>query len=265
MKRRIWIGLLALLLACAPLALSQKLKVAEYRVASEKIENPVTLAVVSDLHNSSFGGGQSELIAAIRAARTDALLLTGDVADSLDELDGVRMLLEGLGGEVPVYYVSGNHECQSGQLAEIKDALRELGARVLEGESELLPVGGVRIAGVDDPASLYRAEWRAQLDACRARDETFTVLLSHRPERVGNYDAGFDLVLAGHAHGGQVRIPGILNGLWAPNQGWFPKYAGGMYELGAGRMIVSCGLAKGALPRLFNRPELVIVRLEPEA
>ena len=74
----------------------------------------------------------------------------------------------------------------------------------------------------------------------------------------------FDLVLCGHAHGGQVRIPGLVNGLYAPGQGIFPKYAGGAYKLDKGSMIVSRGLAKSNLPRVFNRPELVVITLEPE-
>lgn len=266
MKRRIkWtLLLLALLLAVAPFALSQRLRTVEYRVCSDRLSDEATLAVVSDLHNAAYGPGQSALVAAIRAAEPDAVLLTGDMADSLEEMDGVLALLEGLGGEYPMFYVSGNHEYSSGALSEIKAMLREAGARVLEGERALLP-GGVCIAGVEDPACLTREEWRAQLNACRAEDGGFTVLLSHRPERVEFYQSGFDLVLSGHAHGGQMRIPGLLNGLWAPNQGWFPKYAGGLYALDGGEMIVSRGLARGALPRLFNRPELVIVRLSPDA
>ena len=92
-----------------------------------------------------------------------------------------------------------------------------------------------------------------------------TVLLANRPELIEKYDVhDFDLVVSGHAHGGQVRIPGLLNGLYAPNQGWFPPYAGGEYEVNGTTMIVSRGLARETtrLPRIFNRPELVIVELK---
>ena len=91
------------------------------------------------------------------------------------------------------------------------------------------------------------------------------MLLTHRPERVGNYrGSGFDQVVAGHAHGGQVRIPGILNGLFAPNQGLFPKYAGGQYSQSDTIMIVSRGLAREStrIPRIFNRPELLLIELK---
>ena len=95
-----------------------------------------------------------------------------------------------------------------------------------------------------------------------AGTEIFTVLLSHRPELFEIYQKyEFDLVLSGHAHGGQWRIPGLLNGLFAPNQGLFPKYAGGRYDYAGGTMIVSRGLAREStkVPRIFNRPELVVV------
>ena len=100
-----------------------------------------------------------------------------------------------------------------------------------------------------------------------ADQEHFTVLLSHRPELAEMYQKyKFDLVLSGHAHGGQWRIPGILNGLFAPNQGILPRYAGGRYDFEGQTLIVSRGLARESTlaPRIFNRPELVIIELGPE-
>ncbi len=90
------------------------------------------------------------------------------------------------------------------------------------------------------------------------------MLLVHRPENYADYRKyAFDLVLCGHAHGGQWRIPGILNGLYAPSQGLFPKYAGGYYNEESVPMIVSRGLAREStiVPRFYNPPELVIVDL----
>ena len=94
--------------------------------------------------------------------------------------------------------------------------------------------------------------------------EYYTILLSHRPEWIETYQKyAFDLVLCGHAHGGQWRTPFLLNGLYAPHQGLFPKYAGGRYDYATGTMIVSRGLAREStpVPRIFNRPELVVVEL----
>ena len=148
----------------------------------------------------------------------------------------------------------------------------------LSGETATMEVNGSRIAvcGVDDPyawADSYgfteRAEgsFREQVSqaAAQAEEGTYTILLTHRPELLDVYSQyDFDLVLAGHAHGGQWRIPGILNGLWAPNQGLFPAHAGGRYEQDGTVMIVSLGLAREStwVPRWYNRPELVIIDLQ---
>lgn len=255
-------AVLVLLAILLPIALSQRLEVDVYTIASPKVQNQVTLAVATDLHDSFFGENQRELIAAIRAENPDALLLVGDMCETPDEMDGVRALVEGLAGELPVLYTTGNHECQGSEDKQIKAALREMGATVLEGDS--VELGGIRIAGTDDPLCLTRADWQAQLEACRAQDEIFTVLMAHRPERVDSYATGFDLVVSGHAHGGQICIPGLLDGLWAPNQGWFPEYTSGLYPLEEGQLAVSRGLCKSAIPRLFNRPELMILHIVPE-
>ena len=255
-------AVLVLLGILLPIALSQRLEVDVYTIASPKVQNQVTLAVATDLHDSFFGENQRELIAAIRAEAPDALLLVGDMCESPDEMDGVRALVEGLVGEIPILYTTGNHECQGSEDKQIKAALREMGATVLEGDS--VELGGIRIAGTDDPLCLTRADWQAQLEACRAQDDTFTVLMAHRPERVDSYATGFDLVVSGHAHGGQICIPGLLDGLWAPNQGWFPEYTSGLYPLEEGQLAVSRGLCKSAIPRLFNRPELMILHIVPE-
>lgn len=260
-----WIAPLLALVVIFGFALDARLEVTHYGLSSPKLTRPHTLAVVTDLHNSFYGREQQRLVSAISEAEPDAVLLVGDMADSLAGTDGVCALLAGLEGAYPVYYTTGNHECAAkDELDEILERLEDAGAQLLRGGSVML--GEVRIAGTDDPLCLYRQEWVDQLDACRARDDVFTLLMAHRPDRAAYYGEGFDLVVCGHAHGGQVRLPLLMeNGLWAPNQGWFPEYGSGMHAVGRGQMIVSRGLCRNMLPRVFNRPELVIVRLEPGA
>ncbi|MBQ8507451.1 MAG: metallophosphoesterase [Clostridia bacterium] len=251
-----------LLLALLPFALSQRLEVSEYEIHTSKLSGEYTFAVASDLHNSFYGEKQEQLISAILHSGADALLLPGDMADSYAELTGLRTLIEGLNGALPIFYTTGNHECASMEHEEIKAELRRLGVTVLEGTSAML--GEIRIAGTDDPLCLYRQEWLDQVDSLRAADDTFTLLLSHRPDRIEYCDTGFDLVVSGHAHGGQVRIPYLLPGLYAPNQGWFPEYTSGLYSVGEAQLFVTRGLCKNAVPRLFNRPELAILRVTGE-
>lgn len=135
--------------------------------------------------------------------------------------------------------------------------MRKLGAAVLEDETEIIEINGekIRICGTEN---VWDENAASQLDEC------YSVLLHHFPEDFPQIaEKGFDLVLSGHAHGGQWRIPGILNGLYAPDGGFFPKYAGGFYNLNGADMIVSRGLYKNLsccfIPRIFNRPELVFV------
>ena len=123
----------------------------------------------------------------------------------------------------------------------------------------------LRIHGVDDPLFYESAEaFIGAVSSLAVSEDCVDILLSHRPEYAELYAlCGFDLAISGHAHGGQVRFPLFLNGLYAPNQGWFPQYAGGVYTIGDTHMIVSRGLMIDDLPRVFNPPELVIVTIAP--
>ena len=127
------------------------------------------------------------------------------------------------------------------------------------------------LAGIGDPDKKYyetpEYDQAASMEnAFRELDEvkSYKILVAHRPENIETYRKySFDLVLSGHTHGGQVRLPHILNGLYAPNQGFFPKYGGGLYKHEKLTHIISRGLSVNPiLPRIFNPPELVIVILK---
>lgn len=276
-KALIWgIVAAAFVLFCVA-AFWQGLTVRTYTEATEKVSASIRIAVLTDLHDSAYGKNEETLIAAIQKQDPDLILLVGDIADDERSHDATEQLLAAIGLEYPCYYVTGNHEYWSNDITAIEDMIRSYGVTVLRGDSDIIQVGGqsIRLCGVDDPdgfRSAYHIDhdaaenWQTQFDACQAQtgDDIYSILMSHRPELVDEYQSsGFDLVVAGHAHGGQFRIPAILNGFYAPNQGYFPKYAGGRYELGDTVMIVSRGLSKNRLPRIFNPPELVIVNIEP--
>jgi len=245
-------------------AFNQNLTVSYYTVETEKIGGRITFALVTDLHSCNYG---DEPINAIDAEKPDAILMCGDIFD--DELppDNATEFIKNVSGKYPCYYVSGNHEFWSGKADEFKAVLKSYGVKVLEGTGEVLEIGAdkIRIIGVDDPVSGSYAEQIKELNAA-ANTEMFTILLSHRPERMDELlPLNPDLVLAGHAHGGQWRIPLILeNGLYSPNQGLFPKYTNGEYFFGGTELIVSRGLGREStpVPRMFNRPEIVIITVE---
>ncbi len=227
------------------------------------------IAHVSDLHNAVFGRKNEKLLSLIRAAKPDIIAITGDLIDSRHtDIDSALAFVEAAAEIAPVYYVTGNHESRL-DFDEIEPRLIAAGARVLRNEAEDIGRGGerIRLAGIDDPSFIRTggtAEERAAAEPEQLGDGagTFTVLLAHRPELVEVYaEYGAGLVLSGHAHGGQVRLP-LLGGLYAPGQGLLPEYDSGLYSLGETQMVVSRGLGNSVAPlRVNNRPELVIVTL----
>lgn len=268
------VALLSLSLGCATLLLlasDTRLRVRSYAIHSPKINTSLRLCLLTDLHSEPYGKAQETLLARVRAAAPDLILLGGDILD--DALPHARGFetLRLLAAEFPCYYVSGNHEVRTGEVSAIKDEIRSYGITVLEGDCISLPLDGTKLAlcGIDDPDESGEAASLSQLDRARtmADEDAYRILLTHRPELIDQYRArDFDLVLAGHAHGGQWRIPGLLNGLIAPHQGLFPAYAGGLYEFDEGdALVVSRGLSTKStrIPRFFNPTELVLVDLLP--
>ena len=246
------------------------LTVTEYTVKTDKLAEPVKIVFLTDLHSCFYGKDQKNLLAKINAQNPDLILMAGDILDDVTPHDGTIALLEGIAGKYPCYYVTGNHEIRNSGGDELKDFFRSYGVQILEGERQVVEIKGqlINICGVDDPLAGENVFAKQLDDVFASIDETlYTILLSHRAERFEQESAyPCDLVLSGHAHGGQWRIPFILKGLYSPGQGLFPKYTGGVYEMNETKMLVSRGLSRGTrgVPRIFNPPELVVINLIPE-
>lgn len=274
MRKKHWLILpvLAILVVLTLIALDERLILRTYTVVSPKLTAEVRLAVVTDFHSSD---NADDVVAMVASCAPDAVLLVGDMFD--DDIanrptERTLSLMRQLSAQYPCYYVSGNHEAWTGEMDALYQQTEEAGVTVLRMSSGVLTVRGQRIAlcGIPDPYEMVfsgapdtEEQLRQALEDVDSAD--FTVLLAHRPELLTKYaQFPLDLVVSGHAHGGQVRIPGVLNGLYAPNQGWFPKLAGGAYTQDGTTLIVSRGLAvRTRLPRIFNRPEVVLVRCVP--
>ena len=272
-KKHRWIlPVLAILVVLTLIALDERLILRTYTGVSPKLTAEVRLAVVTDFHSSD---NADDVVAMVTSCAPDAVLMVGDMFD--DDIanrptERTLSLMRQLSAQYPCYYVSGNHEAWTGEMDALYQQTEEAGVTVLRMSSGVLTVRGQRIAlcGVPDPYEMVLSgapdteeQLRQALEDVDSAD--FTVLLAHRPELLAKYaQFPLDLVVSGHAHGGQVRIPGVLNGLYAPNQGWFPKLAGGAYTQDGTTLIVSRGLAvRTRLPRIFNRPEVVLVRCVP--
>lgn len=263
-----WLILGLILILTGLIALNSQLAIVHYTIQTDKVTSPVRIALITDLHSCDYGPDQAHVLQPIEQSQPDIVLLGGDIVDDVLPQKNAKIVLEALAKKYPTYYVSGNHEYWSGQIGAIKQMIRQTGITVLEGDSLNIMLGqtSLRLSGIDDP-EVDRSDFKSQLDTVKnLSSPQFHILLAHRPELIDDYLVGdFDLNLSGHAHGGQWRIPGLLNGLFAPNQGFFPKYAGGRYDFSDTTLIVSRGLARETtrLPRLFNRPELVIIDVTP--
>ncbi len=287
-KRRIVIIAIvaAALLLLTLSALDTRLRVVSYTVSDARIETPVKIVLITDLHSCRYGEGQKTLLDAIDAQTPDLVLLCGDIFD--DDLlnDNTMTVLKYVSERYRCFYVSGNHEYWHEDPEALFGAVRTLGIPILHGTCETVSVRQttLNLCGIADPAcaeigldetaveqrkAAREAITAEQLQSAKdaAEDGHYTVLLAHRPELIETYaQYGFDLVVSGHAHGGQVRIPGLVNGLFSSGERWFPKYAGGEYRVDNVVMIVSRGLSHEAIrhvPRIWNRPELVVVELKP--
>ena len=217
------------------------------------------------MHSCYYGRDQKNLIEAIENEQPDIILLGGDIFDEVMDDERACELIDGISSNYPCYYVTGNHEWRTGETPYYKKRLQESGVQVLEGDVFTYEKNGssIEICGIDDP-NVGNDEFREQIESCNSQTtkEDVSILLTHRPELMEYYSKyDFDYVMAGHAHGGQWRIPGLINGLFVPSQGFIPKYTGGIYEDKGMTLILSRGLAREStkLPRFYNRPELVIV------
>ena len=253
------------------------LQTEHYTLTTDKLTRPVRLVFISDLHNCTYGGkDQSQLLDVIREESPDIVLFGGDVVDDYwESTENALRLMKAVQEEYPCAYASGNHEVRRKDTEEFYASVASLGIPVLHGEYTDITVNGqtLRISGL-----INAYNYPQQLTGCLAAPdgEKYSILLSHHPEQFDyilseseGQQHRFDLILSGHAHGGQWRIPGLLDqGLFAPDQGLFPEFTCGQRERDGTVQIVSRGLAKplrmALIPRIFNRPELSVIDIIPQ-
>ena len=238
---------------------------------------------ISDLHNVKFGKNNQKLVDRIRECEPDMIVLTGDLVDSNHtNVDRAVQFVDEIVKICPVYYVTGNHEywLEKSEYDELMDGLVSAGVVILDNQVVEISRGDAkfRLVGLDD-RSLADGTLEALLsdesirnNQAEQNEETadnedsgekeLTVVLAHEPQYLARYaGTGVDLVLSGHAHGGQFRLP-FVGGIVAPDQGFLPEYTAGEYYMNVTEMIVSRGLGNSVIPvRLFNYPEIVCVDL----
>ena len=279
--RKIWLGA-ACLAAAGGLLRSEYEKrhfvTEEFQILSEKIRRERTFVFLSDLHNQEFGPGNRKLLKAVEAAGPDFVLIGGDMMVTKDtcETGPALHLTRELAARYPVYYGNGNHETRMRDKPEVygdhygryMEAVRKAGVVCLSDSTAV--DGDLAITGIDLPKKYYKKFRPARLTdqaveklAGPADRERFQILLAHSPLFFDAYSRwGADLTLAGHFHGGTIRLP-ILGGVMTPQYQFFLPCCGGEFERDGRKMIVSRGLGTHSIPIWFNnKPQLVVVHLK---
>ena len=250
------------------------LQISEYNIIDNKIPdnfNNYKIIQVSDFHNTKSRILTKTLIKEIKKNKPNIIVLTGDLIDSKKiNLNITIEFIKEINDIAPIYFISGNHEANISNYSYFKDKLEENKVIILDNKLHILKENEseINLIGINDPTmknNPYETDDEIiefEIDSIDYNKNNYTILLSHRPELFENYvNHDIDLVLSGHAHGGQIRIP-FVGGLVAPNQGLFPNYTSGKKEKRNTTMIISRGIGNSILPfRINNRPELVIITL----
>ena len=269
-KRRYWFGIVIVVVFIVLVFLfiqNKWIVVSQYSVVNEKIPedfDEFRVVQVSDFHNAKFGKNNMILVEKIMKLKPDIIVITGDLIDSNDtDIPVAIELSKQLVQIAPTYYVTGNHENWLAQddKQELLEKLVNSGVVNLKNEALDLKKNdsSICLIGLNDEnlSDETLAKITKDLD-----QDSYKILLAHEPQHFERYaKSSVDLILSGHAHGGQFRFP-IVGGLYAPDQGFQPKYSKGLYREGSSSMIVSAGLGNSVIKvRLLNHPDLVCVDL----
>lgn len=240
----------------------------EYTYQSEQVPkgfDGYRIVQISDLHNDVFGKNQKNLLQAVRDAKPDIIVITGDLIDGNNpDVEDAMTAVRGLPAIAPVYYCIGNHEQYVPiEYRALEQGMLDCGVTMLVDASVTLTQGSdqITLTGLDNESHVTSAQ-KKLIEAVKT---PFSVVLVHNPMRFDELSAmDVDLAFSGHAHGGQFRFPGI-DGLYAPDQGAFPKLTSGLHEQSGTTMAISRGIGNSAFPlRLFNFPELVVMTLQTQ-
>ena len=269
-KKYKWFLIFGFVCVCFVLFLeyqNKHLVVDNFIVQSEKISddlNGFKIVQISDLHNANFGRDNDKLLNLIKIQNPDIVVITGDFVDSNHtNINKALEFAQKVQEICPTYYITGNHEywLDEKDLDILFSGLRAVGITILENECVNIDKNNSSfiLVGLDDRNLSDNTLAKILQD----HKGEFTVVLAHEPQYIFNYSREkVDLVLSGHAHGGQFRLP-LIGGVVAPDQGFNPQYTDGEYKINDTTMIVSRGLGNSIIPvRLFNYPEIVCVELK---
>ncbi len=231
-------------------------------IETNKLSNDFKITQISDYHNNKFIN-KKRLIKSIGNFNPDIILLTGDIIDGkTDNLDNVRELLSMLKSlNIKTYFIYGNHEYRNPSLTEFENILEEMDVLILKNEFNNIDFidGKINLVGLDYYADF--STYKSLLESLN--QDTFNIVASHSPNKIPQYDLGIEnLVLSGHTHGGQVRLP-ILGAVLAPGQEICPSLSKGIYPLKSGKLYIDSGLGNSVINlRVLNPVQISYIKIE---
>ncbi|WP_163581222.1 metallophosphoesterase [Gracilibacillus saliphilus] len=242
-------------------------KVEKLEIATSKLDKDqsFTMLQFTDLHNKQFGDNNKKLLDEIEQVDADVIVITGDLIDRktndlqfvLDFADKLTMINSN------VYFVTGNHEWENPLRESFIQGLADKGVHLLDNQNRVIKLegGSFQLVGVGDPSTNHDDMEPAMLGLNK---EDVTILLSHAPDLSrSKYPEAIDLVLSGHTHGGQIRLP-IIGAVVAPGQGFFPKYDQGLFDLNKRQQLyIDSGLGTSVIDvRMFNQSQMTLITVK---
>jgi len=226
-------------------------KINEVSIESEKIKDEIRIIQISDLHGQEL---PESIFKKIKEKNPDIVVLTGDLIDEkTKDYNYVYSFVESLASnEVPVYYVSGNHDLSHKDVVSFNQELMKRGVVILDGKKE-------EFKEID----IYGFGYYSDLSKSENPGDDFSLLLAHDAFPVVKEEGmGFDLILSGHTHGGQVRLP-FIGAIFVPGQGLFAEYDKGLFNLNEKTLLyIDSGLGNTFLPlRFLNRSQVSLITL----
>ncbi|MCR4926002.1 MAG: metallophosphoesterase [Clostridiales bacterium] len=269
-----------LVIAVSLFCYEQNNRIVVTRYKSNKKAKGIKILQLSDLHSKQFGKFNTKLLNKVKNEQPDIIVFTGDlINDKGRNIDKTMRFVSALSEIAPLYYVCGNHEHRLDYFDKLIEKISKAGAIVLRDKIEDLTINGeeINILGLDENQASFKNyserrkgnfKYKDYSDTFKelAKKDGIKIVLTHYPENFAligecsynQYD--FDVMFAGHAHGGQFVLP-FVGSVYSPGQGLFPKYAKGEYGEKP-KLIVSRGLGNSEFPlRLFNHPEIVVFEI----
>ena len=241
-------------------------KVHEVQFQTTKIQSgsEISILQVSDVHNKIFGDHNEKLIETTKNLNADLIVLTGDLVDrETTDFSNVFSLVEELKANTPnIYFVTGNHEWGNTFTEELLAGLEERDVTILNNKNTQITIGDtvINLVGIDNESTNHE---NLNLAFDGVDQEKYTILLSHSPGVVEKYqDIPADLILSGHTHGGQIRIP-LIGAVIAPDQGFFPELDKGIFEIETGQYLyIDSGVGTSIAPvRFWNQSQVSLVEI----